>query len=138
MVDKLRGTRGMELSRMQDVAGARIVVGDLSEQDEARDKIVGFYEDQGCACRVVDRREDPRFGYKAVHVIVQIDGMPLEIQIRTELQDAWAQIVERTADRWGRGIRYGEDPLNPDAKVRSGHLETTRRGAVETLMELTR
>ena len=65
-----------------------------------------------------------------------MDGMPLEAQIRTELQDAWAQIVERLADRWGRGIRYGEDPENPEARVKSGELETSRRGAVDLLMEL--
>lgn len=136
MTDKLRRTPGMELSRMQDVAGARIVVRDLAAQDAARDTIREFFEGLGCQCRVVDRRADPRFGYKAVHVVVQVHGMPLEVQIRTELQDAWAQIVERLADRWGRGIRYGEDPANPDARVRSGDLQTSRRGAVELLMAL--
>jgi ppGpp synthetase/RelA/SpoT-type nucleotidyltranferase len=134
--EKLRRTRGMELSRMQDLAGARIVVHDLTAQDEAKDKICEFFVAQGCAVRLVDRREDPRFGYKAVHLIPKVDGMPVEIQVRTELQDTWAQIVERLADRWGRGIRYGEDPENPEVIVRSGELALTRRGAIEILMRL--
>jgi hypothetical protein len=29
-------------------------------------------------------------------------------------QDSWAQVVERLGDRWGRGIRYGEPPSEPD------------------------
>jgi hypothetical protein len=67
----------------------------------------------GCRCRLIDRRADPRYGYRAVHLIVRIDQMPLEIQIRTQMQDTWANIVERLADRWGRGIRYGQDPEVP-------------------------
>jgi ppGpp synthetase/RelA/SpoT-type nucleotidyltranferase len=136
MTEKLRRTRGMELSRMQDLAGARIVVHDLAAQDVAKDKISEFYAAKGCAVRVVDRREDPRFGYKAVHLIVSIDGIPVEIQVRTELQDTWAQIVERLADRWGRGIRYGEDPESPESLVKSGELTLTRRRAIEVLMRL--
>jgi ppGpp synthetase/RelA/SpoT-type nucleotidyltranferase len=115
MTDKLRRTPGMQLSRVQDLAGARIVVRDLSAQDEVRDRIIQFYVSQDCKYREVDRRKDPRFGYKAVHLVVQLDEIPVEIQIRTELQDTWAQIVERLADRWGRGIRYGQDPEDPEA-----------------------
>jgi ppGpp synthetase/RelA/SpoT-type nucleotidyltranferase len=136
MTDKLRRTPGMELSRMQDVAGSRIVVRNLVVQDEARDKISDFYTAQGCRWREVDRRKDPRFGYKAVHLVVRVDDLPVEIQIRTELQDTWAQIVERLADRWGRGIRYGEDPENPDAVVRSGADVYSRHGILTTLMSL--
>jgi ppGpp synthetase/RelA/SpoT-type nucleotidyltranferase len=136
MTDKLRRTHGMELSRMQDVAGARIVVRDLAAQDEAKDKISDFYSAQHCPWREVDRRKDPRFGYKAVHLVVRVDDMPVEIQIRTELQDTWAQIVERLADRWGRGIRYGEAPENPEGTVRSGELIMSRREALDLLMTL--
>jgi ppGpp synthetase/RelA/SpoT-type nucleotidyltranferase len=136
MTDKLRRTHGMELSRVQDLAGARIVVDDIPAQDAARAKIGEFYARQGCPLREVDRRKDPRFGYRAVHLIVSIDAMPAEIQIRTELQDTWAQIFERLADRWGRGIRYGQDPENPEGVVRSGDIVTSRRGIIANLMGL--
>jgi len=137
MTDKLRRTRGMQLSRMQDLAGARFVVHDLAAQDEARDKISEFYAEQDCSCRVIDRRADPRFGYRAVHVVTRIDELPVEIQIRTELQDTWAQIVERLADRWGRGIRYGQDPEDPEgAIVSSGGRRYSRRDVVAELMKL--
>ena len=136
MLDKLRRTKGMELSRVQDLAGARIVVPDLTAQDAAKEKIRDFFAGRGAGCRVVDRREDPRFGYKAVHLVVRVDGLFVEIQVRTELQDTWAQIVERLADRWGRGIRYGEQPADPDATVRSGTFVATRREAIQILMTL--
>lgn len=136
MTDKLRRTHGMELSRMQDLAGARIVVDDLKAQDEAKEKIGEFYTARESPWREVDRRKDPRFGYKAVHLVVRIDAMPVEIQIRTKLQDTWAQIFERLADRWGRGIRYGEDPEHPDSVVRSGEFVSSRRDAVAAMMTL--
>jgi len=136
MIEKLRRMRGMELGRVQDLAGARIVLRDLGAQDEASEKISGLYAAEGCARRVVDRRKDPRFGYKAVHLIISVDGVPVEIQVRTELQDTWAQIFERLADRWGRGIRYGEDPVSSESIVRSGDLVTSRIEVVASMMVL--
>jgi ppGpp synthetase/RelA/SpoT-type nucleotidyltranferase len=126
----------MQLSRVQDLAGARIMVRDFAAQDACKDEVSQFYAGQGHACKVIDRRIDPRFGYRAVHIVVRIDEILVEIQIRTELQDSWAQIVERLADRWGRGIRYGQDPEHPDALVRSGDSSFSRRESVQRLMGL--
>ena len=39
-----------------------------------------------------------------------VDGVSIEIQIRTLLQHLWADLMERLADRLGRQIRYGEPP----------------------------
>jgi ppGpp synthetase/RelA/SpoT-type nucleotidyltranferase len=136
ITDKLRRTHGMELSRIQDLAGARITVRNLTAQDEAKDKITEFYTAQGCGWREIDRRTDPRFGYRAMHLVVHVDGLPVEIQIRTELQDSWAQIFERLGDRWGRGIRYGQDPESPESIVRSGESVYTRRDLIALLMTL--
>ena len=41
--------------------------------------------------------------------------MLIEIQVRTALQDAWAQVFEGLADSWGREIRYGQPMPDPDA-----------------------
>jgi hypothetical protein len=112
---------------------APITVRNLTAQDEAKDKISEFYTAQGCRWREIDRRKDPRFGYRGMHLVVHVDGLPVEIQIRTELQDSWAQIFERLGDRWGRGIRYGQDPENI---VRSGKSVYTRRELLALLMTL--
>lgn len=114
LVDKLRRESSMKLSRVQDIAGMRIVRDmSLAEQDQLVESLIPLFED----ARVVDRRVKPSFGYRAVHLIVRCDGRLVEIQVRTGLQDRWAQIVERMADHWGRTIRYGDAPEEPDALV---------------------
>src|SRR2546426_4554058 len=45
-------------------------------------------------------------------------GQRVEIQVRTERQNRWAQIVERLADKWGRQIRYGGDPTDFERTAR--------------------
>jgi ppGpp synthetase/RelA/SpoT-type nucleotidyltranferase len=134
LIEKLRREGGMRLSRVQDLAGARIVVSERLDQNEARDRICAHFTTAGHACRVRDRREDPSHGYRAVHVIVQFGGVPVEVQIRTELQDSWAQIVERLGDQWGRGLRYGAGPEMPSAEVRIGDRVYTRQEVLATLL----
>ncbi|MFC7273432.1 hypothetical protein ACFQS1_05515 [Paractinoplanes rhizophilus] len=123
LIEKLRREHGMLLARVQDLAGARTVIdGGWTEQDGVVSNIVThFHAWTGKAPKVVDRRVAPSHGYRAVHVIVFPDGVPVEIQVRTELQNYWAQIVERLADRWGRNIRYGADPENPQLPAEGIH-----------------
>jgi ppGpp synthetase/RelA/SpoT-type nucleotidyltranferase len=110
LVAKMKRLPTMNLSQVQDVAGMRIVqkVG-LQEQDALAARIGALFG----RAKLVDRRSAPSFGYRAVHVIVQVEGRNVEIQIRTFLQDRWAQILERLADYWGRQIRYGGEPDKP-------------------------
>jgi hypothetical protein len=112
-VEKLRRERSFRLKTVQDLAGARVTVpGDLSDQDRAVDGFRDRCATAGAATSVIDRRSDPRAGYRAVHVVVRIDGMPVEVRFRTELQNLWAQTSERLADHVGRQIRSGGDPAD--------------------------
>ncbi|AEA23386.1 RelA/SpoT domain protein [Pseudonocardia dioxanivorans CB1190] len=118
LIDKLIREHGMQLTRINDLAGARIVIdGSRLDQDQAVQNICSAFLDCEKQPVVLDRRTQPSFGYRAVHVIVYPEGFPVEIQVRTDLQDAWAQIFERLADQWGRRIRYGEAP-DPGQAVR--------------------
>lgn len=111
-IEKLRRER-TRLSTIQDLAGIRVVGDwDLDEQDEVVEAIASAFE----KARLDDRRERPSHGYRAVHVIVEVDGFPVEIQVRTLFQDAWAQLMEHLADRAGRGIRYGDRPADAAAE----------------------
>ena len=113
IVDKLRREH-IRLSQMQDIAGVRLVrTMGLAEQDALVDTVAGLFE----GVKVVDRRERPSHGYRAVHVIATVDDRNVEIQVRTELQHLWAQVFERFADRYGRGVRYGMAPEDPEAAV---------------------
>ncbi|HEU0089657.1 MAG TPA: hypothetical protein VFQ77_18760 [Pseudonocardiaceae bacterium] len=118
LVEKLRREQKIKLSRIQDVAGARIVVGRLrTQQDQAVAEICELFTGLPREPRVIDRRADPKHGYRAVHVIAYPEGVPVEVQIRTILQDMWAQIFENLADQWGRQIRYGGTPDLPSEPI---------------------
>jgi len=126
LIDKLRGKTA--LSRMQDIAGCRIVQPmSLREQDDLVQRIVREFP----GSRVIDRRENPSHGYRAVHVVVKRVGFNVEIQVRTELQNLWAQLMERLADVWGRQIRYGGEPHDPGRKV-VGNI--SRQAFIKTVM----
>jgi len=126
--DKLR-RQPTKLSRVQDIAGVRIVQDmDLNEQD----KLVAALTREFPNAKVIDRRVKPTFGYRAVHVVVRLGRSLCEIQVRTNQQHLWAEIVERLADRWGRQIRYGGTPDDS-----SRHLgEVTRREFWEQIVRV--
>ena len=109
IVEKLR-RESIRLSQMQDVAGCRIVVADLAEQDEAVSKLLNEFTN----VNLVDRRNKPHFGYRAVHVMVRDDDKLVEVQVRTVLQHLWAELSEKLADSLDPHIKYG----GGDAHVR--------------------
>ena len=60
----------LRLSSLRDVVGARIVVNDgLILQNESVLRSVALFGDY--AVKIIDRREFPSFGYRAVHVEVR-------------------------------------------------------------------
>jgi uncharacterized protein YgfB (UPF0149 family) len=130
IAEKLQRERSMALSRMRDIAGIRIVE-DMNrvEQDvlvrEIREVLQGGH--------LVDRRVDPSFGYRAVHLEVPCERGFVEIQVRTLPQDQWAQIVERLGDIWGRQVRYGGLPDDPDRDLGGG---VSRRELYEIVVGL--
>ena len=100
----------LRLSSLRDVVGARIVVNDgLILQNESVLRSVALFGDY--AVKIIDRREFPSFGYRAVHVEIR-QGLYLgEIQIRTPLQHEWARSMESLARLVGREVRYGGEPV---------------------------
>ena len=59
---------------------------------------------------LVDRRQQPSHGYRAIHVIVKLGDKPVEIQVRTALQHVWAELSEKIADVVDPAIKYGGGP----------------------------
>jgi ppGpp synthetase/RelA/SpoT-type nucleotidyltranferase len=102
IIDKLR-RETIRLSQMQDIAGCRLVVNDVLVQDRVVERIGGKL----AKAVLVDRRKDPSYGYRAVHIIATARNRPIEIQVRTELQHLWAQLSERLSDAHGSAIKYG-------------------------------
>ena len=110
ILEKLRRERDMRLSRIQDIVGVRVARDmTLDEQDALVAQVGAHFADH----RIRDRRKEPSHGYRAVHLILKLDGIPVEVQVRTALQHGWAQAMERLGDKWGRQIRYGGEPADP-------------------------
>jgi ppGpp synthetase/RelA/SpoT-type nucleotidyltranferase len=127
IIEKLKREPSLQLSKIHDLAGARIHRDmTLDEQDEIVSRITQIWPD----ARVKDRRIFPTHGYRAVHVIVGLDGRFVEVQVRTHYQHIWAQATESLGDLWGRGIRYGGAPEEPDRRVSDQH-SLTRRELIE-------
>ncbi len=105
IVEKLR-RESIRLSQIQDIAGCRIVVANVIEQD----RFVASLMTDFSATSVIDRRNKPSYGYRAVHVIPHDLGKPVEIQIRSSLQHLWAELSEKSSDVLDPTIKYGGGP----------------------------
>ena len=60
---------------------------------------------------VVDRRDRPSHGYRAVHLLVEQSGKLIEVQFRTLLQHLWAEVSEKLSDVIEKEIKYGGGPI---------------------------
>lgn len=102
IVAKLR-REPIRLSRIQDIAGCRIVEPNIFRQNQ---EVYNLSFDFPSA-KQIDRRSKPSHGYRAVHVIVQVHGKPFEIQVRSYLQHQWAELSEKASDVVDPEIKYG-------------------------------
>ncbi len=92
----------IRLSQIQDIAGCRIVAPNRILQNRTTELLSGLFE----KVTIVDRRKQPSFGYRAVHVIAHIQNKLIEIQVRTFLQQLWAEYSEAFFDL-DPEIKYG-------------------------------
>ena len=102
IVEKLR-RESIRLSQMQDIAGCRVVVASVVEQEQ----VIACFRTVFPGASVIDRRDKPSYGYRAVHIIAEISGKPVEIQVRTALQHLWAEVSEKFSDVLDPAIKYG-------------------------------
>ena len=109
ILDKLRRER-TRLSQMQDIAGCRVVVATIINQNALIEKLTEAFSDVGQFGKpiIIDRRSRPSHGYRAVHAVVASLDKRVEIQIRTEMQHRWAEASEKAADALQDiSIKYG-------------------------------
>lgn len=97
----------IRLSQVQDIAGCRVIVTDIVAQERAVRAIGDAFPET----TVIDRREAPSHGYRAIHLVASLDGCAVEVQVRTSLQHLWAEFSEKLSDVVHPGIKYGRgDP----------------------------
>ncbi|MTV25033.1 RelA/SpoT domain-containing protein [Nitriliruptoraceae bacterium ZYF776] len=99
----------VQLSTMEDIAGARAVVPDLAalRRLEARWLQNPSYPIEAHRDRIVD---PPPSGYRAVHFVMRHKDRRVEIQLRTRLQNEWGMLVEELGEASGFALKNGEGP----------------------------
>ena len=100
--DKLR-RESIRLTQIQDIAGCRLIVTDTANQESVVQSLTSLFEQTA----ISDRRQKPSHGYRAVHVIVNSGGNLIEIQVRTAMQQLWAELSEKFSDVIDPAIKYG-------------------------------
>ncbi len=109
IVRKLVRMGNSNLSRLEDIGGCRAVVQNLAELDMVRTRIERVWSAQ------IRRRRDyvdnvPPSGYRAAHWVVERDGRRIEVQVRTRLQQQWANAVESADSRLDLTLKDGVGP----------------------------
>lgn len=112
IIRKLVREPNMDLSRMTDLVGLRIIVQNREDQAGIVDALPGILEID----RIADYTPLDRF-YRAVHALGVIDGRRLEVQIRTLAQQVWAD----ESEAFGERAKEGE--LTPEQRA---YLEELR------------
>jgi hypothetical protein len=104
---KLARFPAMALTQMEDVGGVRVV---LSDQ-RAVDQVVGRLEANWDITRHRDYARHPKGdGYRAIHLIVRRSDCKIELQLRTSVQDLWAQSVEDDTRAVRLDLKFGGGP----------------------------
>ena len=119
--NKEKETHKMQLSRMQDIGGIRIVVksiGDaikLSEILSNTTKWIRRYQTIRFKNYIYEPSED---WYRGIHIIYNFKDesnhkdFSIELQIRTEMQHIWAMAVETFTMFSGEGIKFRQGDSN--------------------------
>jgi hypothetical protein len=105
MIEKLKRQPDMKLSRMQDIAGVRLV------------NTAGFNTGLLSAFNVIreyDYNNQPKAsGYSAHHIVMNLKegcykDFQIELQIRTHLQHLWAMAVETAGMFYGEALKASQ------------------------------
>ena len=99
----------VRLTQLQDIGGCRIIV----EKNQDVEKLRKFIEEKISAqsnfklTRVTDYREKGRddTGYRSLHLMLEKNGVKLELQIRSRIQHYWAESIERTSVIYGYHLK---------------------------------
>ena len=114
IIAKLRRFPKMQLSRMQDVGGARAVLASVAEVVSLRELYRRPMKHAFVAERNYIRQPKPS-GYRGIHLVyryrgarAEYDGLWIELQLRSRLQHAWATAVETVGTFLGQALKSSE------------------------------
>jgi putative GTP pyrophosphokinase len=105
VVDKILREPKMNLTQMADIGGCRALLPNQAAANDVAKDLRRNWDVQ----RTRDYVAEPKAsGYRAVHLIVRRKGRLIEVQLRTPLQDQWANQVEEDSRRVGQNFKGGQ------------------------------
>ena len=106
VVAKLRAQQ-IGLTEITDIGGVRVVFPSLVDIEQMHDRIPA-----GQIARVKDYRESStKRGYRALHLILRGDDeRMIELQIRSQIHNIWANLSERLHQGTGHDIKHASGP----------------------------
>ena len=117
IIDKLKRHPNMNVTTMHDLGGCRVILQTVAEVDALVERLYDAKRAQNVITRSYDYLRDPGpqgTGYRGVHLVYEYRatktefwGSAVEVQIRTELQHAWATAVETLDLFGGTKLKYG-------------------------------
>jgi len=113
-IENKLGRESSRLTQMQDIAGARLVVTNLRDVLLATTQVIINHHRRnpdGPTANVFDYLWNPKTtGYRSIHVVTSYRGRTVECQIRTELQNLWANLVETIGGELDLNLKAGDGP----------------------------
>jgi putative GTP pyrophosphokinase len=104
IIDKLSREPTMQVTQMQDIGGARAVLPSLHHLYAVDRRLRKSWT----VIKVRDYIAEPKTsGYRALHLIVRRGGYPVEVQLRTIRQHAWANLIEEDGREMKVGLKFG-------------------------------
>ncbi|MBS1862722.1 MAG: RelA/SpoT domain-containing protein [Actinobacteria bacterium] len=97
----------MKLSRMADIGGVRAVLPDQDAVYRVGARLRKNWTITKARDYIAEPKDD---GYRALHLINRHRGRLIEIQLRTDYQDRWANSVEEMARELAPGLKFGGGP----------------------------
>ena len=102
----------VRLTQLQDIGGCRIIV----QKNHDVDQIFSFLSNESKKNsgfkieKITDYRVKGRddTGYRSLHVIINRDGLNMELQIRSRIQHYWSESIERTSVIYGYHLKEKE------------------------------
>lgn len=102
IVNKLKRYENMKLHRLQDIGGCRAILSDISQVYDLKNDITKKFSNHLLVKEndyIIEMKDS---GYRGIHLIYKYQGKThtnfnnhlIEIQLRTQLQHAWATSVE--------------------------------------------
>lgn len=114
---KLKRFPNMQLYRMQDLGGCRVIVPTIDDVYKVKKRLESSrIRHEAKTPKDYIKEPNPNTGYRGVHLIYKYksdkttdyNGLMIEIQIRTQLQHLWATAVETVGVFTDNGLKFNQ------------------------------